>query len=88
MDQVLRVYDLVGKLLNAIEGIDVHNLACGRVKGNENELFKIDRSERQGCVMYTWFSFVYVNGVMKEVKMEMRFSEERRENEGYWVCCK
>ena len=35
--QILRMYDVGGKLLNGIKSIYVNSLACVRVKGSENE---------------------------------------------------
>ena len=50
----------------------------------ESDCFKIDSGVRQGCIMSSWFFNVYMNAVMKEVKMGMRkrgvrFQEEGRE---------
>ena len=39
--QVLRMYDVSGKLLSGIKSTYVDNLACVRVKGDESEWFKI-----------------------------------------------
>ena len=55
-----------------------------RVKGGENEWFGIDSRVRQGCNMSPWLLNVYMNEVMKEVKMGMgrkgvRFVEDVRE---------
>ena len=58
--------------------------ACLRVKGGESERFRIDSGVRQGCIMNPWFFNVYMDGVMKEVKMGigrrgMNFLEDGRE---------
>ena len=37
--QVLRVYDVGGKLLNEIKSMNVNSLACERVKGVESKCF-------------------------------------------------
>ena len=42
-----------------------------RVKRGENEQFRIDSGVRQGCIMSAWLFNVYMDGVMKEVKMGM-----------------
>ena len=39
--QVLRMYDVGGKLLNGIKGMYVNILVCVSVKGDESECFKI-----------------------------------------------
>ena len=49
----------------------VDNSACVRVKGDENGQFRIDSGVRKGCIMSPWLFNVYMDGVMKEVKMEM-----------------
>ena len=53
-------------------------LACVKVKGGESECFRIDSGVREACIMSPWFFNVYMNPVMKEVKMGM----ERREASG------
>ena len=45
--QVLRMYDVGGKLMNGIMSIHVNSLACVRVKGDESECFRIDRGVRK-----------------------------------------
>ena len=49
--QVLRMYDVGGKLLNGIKSIYVNSLACVRVKGGERECFNINSDVRQRCIM-------------------------------------
>ena len=67
--QVLRVYDVGGKLLNGIKSMYVNSLACVRIKGSERECSRINSSVRQGCIMFSWPFNVYMGAVMKEVKM-------------------
>ena len=45
--QVLRMYDVGGKLLNGIKSMYVNILACVRVKGGESVCFRIDSCVRQ-----------------------------------------
>ena len=50
----------------------------------ERERFKIDSVVRQDCIMSPWLFNIYVDAMMKEVKMGMgrrgvRFQEVRRE---------
>ena len=49
--QVLRKYDVGGKLFSGIKSMYVNSLACVRVKGGENECFRINSGVRHGCVM-------------------------------------
>ena len=53
-------------------------------KGRESEQFRMDSGVRQGCIISPWLFNVYMDGVMKEVKMGMgrrgvSFLEDRRE---------
>ena len=41
--QVLRMYDVGGKLLGLIKRMYIDSLFCVRVKGDESEQFRIDR---------------------------------------------
>ena len=59
-------------------------LACVTVKGGESEQFKIDSRVRQGCIMSPWLFSVYMNAVVKEVKMGMG---RREENGDYIASC-
>ena len=49
--QVLRMYDVGGKLLNGIKSMSANSLACVRVKWGESEYFRIDIGVRQGCII-------------------------------------
>ena len=82
--QVLKMYAMDGKMLNGIKSLYVNSLTCVRVKGGESECFRIDSGVRQGCIMSPWLFNVYMDAVMKEVKMGMgrrgvRFQDEGRE---------
>ena len=37
--------------------------------GDESEQFRIDSGVKQGCIMSLWLFNLYMDGVMKEVKM-------------------
>ena len=76
--QVLRMYDVGGKLLNGIKSMYVNSLACVRVKGCESECFRIDSSVRQRCIMSPWLFKVYKE--VKEVKRGMGRREESRDS--------
>ena len=66
--QVLRMYDVGGKLLNNIKSIYVNSLACAKVNGGESECFMVDSS---GVYNVDWQFNVYMDAVMKEMKMGM-----------------
>ena len=40
--EVLRMYDVGGKLLDGIKSMHINSLACVRVKGDKSEGFRID----------------------------------------------
>ena len=50
--QVLRMYDVGGKLLNSIKNMYVNSLACFRVKEGESKCFRINSGVRQEYIMY------------------------------------
>ena len=52
--------------------------ACIRVKRGESEQFRIDSGLRQGGIMSPWVFNVYMDEVMKDVKMGMEDGKERR----------
>ena len=58
--QVLRMYDVAGKLLNGIKIVYVNSLACVGVKGWESECFRNDNGVRQVCIMSLWLFNVYI----------------------------
>ena len=62
----------------------IDSLDCVTLKGSESKWFRIDSGVRQGCIVSLWLFNVYMDQVMKEVKMGMRrkgvrFLEEGRE---------
>ena len=59
--QVLRMYDVGGKLLSGIKNMHVDSSACVRVKGGESEQFRIESGMRQGCTMSPWLFIVYMD---------------------------
>ena len=65
------MYDVGGKLLNGIKSMYVNSLSFVRVKGGETECFRIDSGVRKGFIMSPWLFNVYMDAVMKEVKLEM-----------------
>ena len=81
--QVLIMYDVGGKLINGIESMHVNSIACIQVKGYDSEYFMTDSGVRQVCIMSPWLFNVYMDAVIKELKMgignEVRFQEEGRE---------
>ena len=60
-----------GKLLNSIKSMYINSLACIRVKGGESEYFRVDNGVRRECIISLWLFNIYMDAVMKEVKMEM-----------------
>ena len=66
------LYDVGGKLLDGIKSMYINRIACIRVKGGEIKCFRINRSVRQLYIMSPWPFNVYMDAVMKEVKMGVR----------------
>ena len=63
------MYDVGGKLLSGIKSMYVDSSACVRIKGCKSEQFRIDSGVSQGYIMSPWRFNVYMDGVLKEVKM-------------------
>ena len=83
-----KAYDRVNReaiwqvLLNDIKSMYVNSLAIFKVRGGDSECFRIDSGVRQVCIMSPWLFNVYMDAVVKGVKMGMgrrgvRFQEER-----------
>ena len=73
-----------GKRLSGIKSMYVDSSDYVRIKGGESERFRTYRGVRQGCIMSPCLSNVYMDGVMKEVKMGigrrgMNFLEDGKE---------
>ena len=62
--QMLRMYDVGGKLLNGIKSTYFNSLACFRVKEGDSYSFRINSILRQECYI-PWCCNVYVDAVMK-----------------------
>ena len=87
--------------MSRIKSMYVDSSVCIRVKGGESKQFRIDSEVRQGSIMSPWLFNIYMDGVMKEVKMEMgkrgvSFLEDWREwklpvlfyEDDLVLCCK
>ena len=62
--------------------IYINSLDCVRVKECESECFRINSGVRQLCIMSPWLFNVYMDTVMKEVKMGMGKRGVRFQGEG------
>ena len=63
--QVLGMYDVGGKLLNGLKSMYVNSLVCVRLKGGENDCFRINSGVRQGCILSLWLFNVYMDAMRK-----------------------
>ena len=61
----------------------IKRLAYFKVKGDEVECFRIDSGVRQGCTMCLWLFNVYIDAVMKEVKMGLGSRGESKRLPGF-----
>ena len=64
---MLRVYGVGGKLLKAVQSVNVDSRVSVRVGNDVSEWFLVNVGVRQGCVMSQWFFKVYMDGVVREV---------------------
>ena len=67
MWQILRVREVEGKLLKAMQSFHVDSRACVRVGNDMSEWFPVDVGLGQDCVMSPWWFSVYMGGVVREV---------------------
>ena len=65
-----------GKLLNGIKSMYVNSLACGRIKGGENDCFRVDSGMREVCIMSPWLFNVDDDAAIKQLKIGMGRREE------------
>ena len=61
LQQILKMYDVDGKLLSVITSIYVNTLACVRM------IWVV--CVRQVCIMSSWLFKIYMDAVVKKVKV-------------------
>ena len=81
------------KPLSGIKSIYVDSSTYVGVKWGESERFSIDSGVRHGCIMFPWLFNVFMEAVMKEVKMGMerrgvRFLEDGRVDIAWPLVCR
>ena len=59
---MLRVYEIGGKLLKAVQSFYIDSRASGRVGNDVSEWFPVNVGLRQGCVMFPLLFKVDVDG--------------------------
>ena len=69
MWQMLGVYGVVGKLLNAVQSFYVECRACVRVRNDVSKQFPVIVGLRQCCVMSPWLYNVHMDNVVREVNV-------------------
>ena len=62
---------MMWEVLNSTKSMYVNSLAFVRVKGGKSEFLRVDTYVRQECTIFLWFFNVYMDAVMKEMKMGM-----------------
>ena len=67
MWNVLRLYGVGGKLLQAVKSLYTDSRACVRVGNETSDWFPVRVGLRQGCVMSPWLFNLYIDGVVREV---------------------
>ena len=63
------VYGVGGCVLRGVQSFYDGSSACVRVGSDLSESFEVNVGLRQGCVMSPWLFNVYMDGVVREVKM-------------------
>ena len=63
------------KLLNGIRSMYVNSLTYVKVKKSKSECFRINSGVRQGCIMSPWLFNVYMDTVIKKVKIGLGWRE-------------
>ena len=69
MCQMLRVYEVGGKLLKAVQSFYIDSRACVRVGNDVSEWFPVNVGLRQGCMMSPWLFNVYMDGLVRDVNV-------------------
>src|SRR5678816_2098238 len=77
-------------LLNGIKSMYDDSEACVRINGVKNDWFNINSGVRQGCVISPRLLNLYMDGVMKELEVEVagdgvRMMENGREWRGPYL---
>ena len=67
MWEVLGLYGVGGRLLNAVKSFYINSRACVRIGNEVSDWFPVRVGLRQGCVMSPWLFNVYMDGVVREV---------------------
>ena len=68
MWHVLGMYGINCQMLKAAQSLYEKSEACVRVCREEGEWFEVCACLRQGCVMTSWLSNLFMDGAMKEVR--------------------
>ena len=66
---MLRVYEVGGKLLKAVQSFYTNSRACVRVGNDVSDWFPVNIGLSLGCVMSPWLCNVYSEGVVREVNL-------------------
>ena len=67
--KVMGMYGIGGKLLTAVKSFYMESRACVRVGDGESEWFAVEVGLRQGCVMSPWLFNIFIDGVVREMKV-------------------
>ena len=63
-------YGLGGKFRSQLKVFYGNNRTCVGVDGRKGNFFEVKVGLRQGCVMSSWLFNVYMDSVLREVKMD------------------
>ena len=71
MWNVLRLYGIGGRLLREVKSLYVGSKACVRVGNEVSEWFPMRVGLRQECVMSPWLFNLHIDGVVREVNVQV-----------------
>lgn len=69
--EVMMIYGVGGRLLDAEKLFYISSRACMRVKRDESECFNMGIGVRQGSVISPWLFSVYMNGLVKDERQDI-----------------
>jgi hypothetical protein len=84
--KVLEMYGVGGKLLDAVMSFYDESYACVRVGEIKSDWFAVNEGLRQGCVMSPWLFNIYMDGVMREMMVDVGDIGLHMENSGNVFC--
>ncbi len=67
---VLKIYGVGGQLMEGIKAFSSGANACVKIDGELSDSFRVGVGVRQGCVMSPWLFNVFMDGCIREIKLQ------------------